>query len=491
MMRKSGIILPIFSLPSDNGIGTFGKEAYRFVDFLKKGSVGYWQILPVGPTSFGDSPYQSFSTFAGNPYFIDLDVLVEKGLLKKEDILKYNYGDDRNDINYGVMYENRYKILKEAYKNFPVDTKSYLDFKEENKKWLYDYALFMSIKDLNKGIPWKEWEEDIRFRRTKALVEYSNLLSDEIEFYIFMQYEFYSQWDKLKKYANSQGVKIIGDIPIYVAEDSADVWSNPEFFELDEDLLPKKVSGCPPDAFSDTGQLWGNPVYNWDNLKKYGYKWWIERIEASLKLFDCIRIDHFRGFESYWAIPYGDEVAINGTWEKGPGQELFDEIKKKIGEVDIIAEDLGYITKEVRELLDYCGYPGMRVLQFAFDPNGDSEYLPHNYERNTIVYTGTHDNDTLKSWFKSLSEEERDFLQRYTGMKDENDGMTLVRLAFSSVANTAIIQIQDLLNLDKEARINVPSTLGTNWRWRMNKEDINEELSLKLKELNALYGRRN
>lgn len=340
-MRKSGIILPIFSLPSNYGIGTFGKEAYRFVDFLEKAQVNYWQILPVGPTSYGDSPYQSFSTFAGNPYFIDLDMLVEDKLLKQEEINEYDFGNDENDIDYGTMYKNRYKVLKLAHERAKVDLKKELeDFNEINKGWIYDYALFMAIKDYKDGAPWKEWDKDIRFRKPQAIVKYSSLLKDEIDFYMFLQYMFSSQWKELKKYANDKGIKIIGDIPIYVAEDSADIWSNPEIFMLNEELIPKEVSGCPPDAFSDTGQLWGNPIYNWQELKNQNYNWWIERIKSSLEIFDVIRIDHFRGFESYWSIPYGDETAINGKWEKGPGKDLFDAIKNELGEIDVIAEDL-------------------------------------------------------------------------------------------------------------------------------------------------------
>ncbi|WP_300382817.1 4-alpha-glucanotransferase [Clostridium sp.] len=489
-MRRSGIILPIFSLPSNYGIGTLGKEAYRFVDFLEKSQMNLWQILPVGPTSYGDSPYQSFSTFAGNPYFIDLELLVEKGLLEKKEIEKYDFGNFENDIDYGMIYSNRYKVLKIAYKNIDKRLREKINlFKEKNKGWLYDYSLFMSIKDYKGGISWKEWEDDIRFRKPQTILKYSNLLKNEIEFYNFLQYIFYYQWENLKNYANDKGIKIIGDIPIYVAEDSSDIWSNPEIFMLDENLMPKEVSGCPPDAFSETGQLWGNPIYNWEELKNQGYRWWIERIKSSLNIFDIIRIDHFRGFESYWSIPYEDDTAINGQWERGPGIELFDAIKKELGEIEIIAEDLGFITQEVREMLDYCGYPGMKVLQFAFDPEGNSEYLPHNYDKNVVVYTGTHDNDTIKGWFNSISEDEREFCKKYTGMKDDDDNWTFIKCAISSIAETSILQMQDILNLDKDARINIPSTLGNNWRWRMKKDDTTDELAEKLRTINSLYGR--
>lgn len=490
-MRKSGIILPIFSLPSNYGIGTLGKEAYNFVDFLEKANVSFWQVLPLGPTSYGDSPYQSFSTFAGNPYFIDLDILIEDGLLSKKEVEKYDFGKDKNHIDYGILYKNRYKVLRAAFRNFNhKSNEDYLKFKEENKDWIYDYSLFMAVKDYMGGEPWHKWEHIIRNRESDGIIRYSTLLKDNIEFQMFMQFMFNIQWSRLKEYANKKGVEIIGDIPIYVAEDSADVWSNPKLFSLDKDLVPIKVSGCPPDDFSETGQLWGNPIYNWKEHKNQNYKWWIKRIEASLKLFDVIRIDHFRGFAGFWAVPYGDETAVNGKWEKGPGIELFNAVKESFPEINVIAEDLGYITEDVRELLDYCKYPGMKVLQFAFDSKGDSEYLPHNYEKNTVVYTGTHDNNTIKGWFLSLSDEDRDFCKAYTGMIDENDNWSYIKCAISSTANIAILQMQDILNLDKEARINAPSTLGVNWIWRMNKEDMNEELAEKLKKIKMVYRRK-
>lgn len=489
-MRRSGVILPIFSLPSDYGIGTLGKEAYKFVDFLKKSKQSIWQILPVGPTSYGDSPYQSFSTFAGNPYFIDLEMLTEDGLLTKEQIESFEFGDDETDIDYALMYESRYKVLKIAYKNIQAKNKrSFSIFKSKNKLWLYDYALFMAIKDYNNGVSWNTWDEDIKSRKIEAVKKYSELLKDEIEFYMFLQFLFYKQWKALKTYANKKGIKIVGDIPIYVAEDSADVWANTKLFMLDENLVPKEVSGCPPDAFSETGQLWGNPIYDWEAMSKNNYAWWVERVRAALKLFDVIRIDHFRGFESYWAIPYADETAINGEWKKGPGIKVFEAIKDELGDIEVIAEDLGYITQEVKDLLKECNYPGMKVLQFAFDPTGDSEYLPHNYNKNTVVYTGTHDNDTIKSWFESLSEEEKEFCKEYTGMKNSDDNFAFIKCAISSVSDTAIIQMQDVLGCDGDARINMPSTIGFNWRWRMKKGDASDCLANKLKELNEIYGR--
>lgn len=491
-MRKSGIILPVFSLPSEHGIGTFGEEAFKFVDFLKEAGQAYWQILPVGPTSYGDSPYQSFSTFAGNPYFIDLELLVKDGLLEKTDIDKYNYGNDSNYVDYSVLYKSRYNVLNIAYKNRTSEHEKAIEkFKDENENWIFDYALFMALKDHNNGAAWNTWNKDIKFRKNRAMLKYSNLLNEEIEFYIFLQYLFYKQWDDLKKYANQNGVQIIGDIPIYVAEDSVDIWANTSFFKLDENLLPKEVSGCPPDSFSKTGQLWGNPIYDWDAIDEDGYKWWIERMRAALKLFDVIRIDHFRGFESYWSIPYGDETAINGEWKKGPGIKVFNAIKKELGEVEVIAEDLGFITDEVRNLLDECNYPGMKVLEFAFDPDGDSEYLPHNYDKNTIVYTGTHDNDTIKGWFESLSEKEQEFCKSYCGMKDSDDNWAFIKLAMSSVGNVSILQMQDVLNLGSEARINIPSTLGNNWKWRLNKDYMTEDIVKQLKGITRIYRRCN
>jgi 4-alpha-glucanotransferase len=489
-MRRSGILLPIFSLPSNYGIGTFGKEAYEFVDFLVKSKEAFWQILPIGPTSYGDSPYQSFSAFAGNPYFIDLDLLSEEGLLKKSQIEKFDFGNNENYIDYGIMYESRYKVLKIAYNNKNASYEKKLKaFKELNKCWIFDYALFMAIKDYNNGAPWNKWDKAIKFRKPEAMKKYSYLLKKEIEFYIFLQFLFYNQWGNLKNYANKKGIKIIGDIPIYVAEDSSDIWANTKLFMLDDELLPEKVSGCPPDLFSKTGQLWGNPIYNWEQLKTEGYRWWVERVQASLNLFDMIRIDHFRGFESYWAIPYGDKTAVNGKWEKGAGIEVFDAIKKALGEIDVIAEDLGYITDEVRELLNECNFPGMKVMQFAFDPSGDSEYLPHNYNKNIVVYTGTHDNDTIKGWFSSLKKEEKEFCKKYTGMKNADDNWAFVKCAISSVADTVILQMQDILNSGEEARINIPSTIGTNWKWRIRKENMSDELAKKIKDLNEIYRR--
>ncbi|WP_297521834.1 4-alpha-glucanotransferase [uncultured Clostridium sp.] len=489
-MRKSGIILPIFSLPSRYGIGTFGNEAYKFVDFLKKSGQGYWQILPIGPTSYGDSPYQSFSTFAGNPYFIDLEILVNSGFLTKEEVETFTYGDNESYINYSMIYESRYKVLRIAYKNkSDIYDEEIKEFKDLNRSWLGDYALFMALKDYNNGASWNTWDDDIKFRTKEGLDKYKKLLKEDIDFYIFVQYLFYSQWDVLKRYANENGIEIIGDIPIYVAEDSADTWANTHLFKLDENLMPISVAGCPPDDFSSDGQLWGNPIYNWKALEKEDYGWWVERVRAASKLFDVTRIDHFRGFESYWSIPFGDKTAAGGHWEKGPGYKLFKFIKKELGSVNIIAEDLGSITPEVKKLLKECNYPGMKVLQFAFDVNGDSEYLPHNYCNNSVVYTSTHDSDTVKGWYDLLGAREKEFFEEYVGHGSSNPSIALIKSAMSSIANTSMMQIQDLLNIGNEARTNIPSTIGENWRWRLKEDTLSSEIAKSLKEITKTYRR--
>ncbi|MGL5067848.1 MAG: 4-alpha-glucanotransferase [Sarcina sp.] len=489
-MRKSGIILPIFSLPSKYGIGTFGKEAYKFVDFLNESGQSYWQILPIGPTSYGDSPYQSFSTFAGNPYFIDLEFLIERGFLKEEEVDGFEHGDNDSYINYSMIYNSRYKILRLAYKNRPSSYDVEIErFRTLNKEWIEDYALFMALKDYNKGTSWNTWETDIKFRTEGGLKKYKKLLEEDVDFYVFLQYLFYNQWDKLKKYANENNIEIIGDVPIYVAEDSADTWANTNLFKLDEKLIPIEVAGCPPDSFSDDGQLWGNPVYDWKALENENYKWWVQRVRAATKLFDVTRIDHFRGFESYWSIPFGDKTARNGQWVEGPGYKLFKAIKKELGEINIIAEDLGTITLEVKKLLEDCNYPGMRVLQFAFDIYGDSEYLPHNHCNNSVVYTSTHDSDTVRGWYDSLGEEQKEFFEAYVGHKDVNPSLALIKSAMASVSDTAMMQMQDILDIGNEARTNVPSTIGQNWRWRIKKDTLSGEVAKDLMTITKTYRR--
>lgn len=494
--RASGILLPISSLPSKYGIGCFSKSAYEFVDQLKKAGQSYWQILPLVPTSYGDSPYQSFSTFAGNPYFISLEDLIEEGVLTEEECDAVDFGDNPSYVDYGKMYEGRFKLLRKAYERSNVaENEAFQKFCWENESWLGDYALFMAVKDRFEGKSWIEWAEDIRLRWGFALDYYRRELYFEIEFFKYLQFKFKEQWMKLKKYANSQGIEIIGDIPIYVAFDSADTWASPELFQLDEKNVPSAVAGCPPDAFSATGQLWGNPLYRWDYHKQQGFEWWIKRIAYCFDMYDVVRIDHFRGFDEYYSIPYGDPTAENGHWEKGPGMDLFNAIEARLGKKRIIAEDLGFMTDTVRQLVKDSGYPNMKVLEFAFDSRDTgsaNDYLPHNYERNCVVYTGTHDNETLVSWFKTITEEERQMVRDYI----HNDKVAakwmykeMVYLAQSSVADMCIIPIQDWLGYDNSARMNQPSTLGNNWKWRLTEGEITDELLEEIFTMTKRYGR--
>ena len=492
-MRRNGMLLPIASLPSPYGIGGFSKEAYEFIDLLEETGQKLWQILPLGPTSYGDSPYQSFSTFAGNPYFIDLDTLAEKGWLTKEACEASDYGDNESYIDYGRIYNSRFVLLKQAFLNSDIlSDEKFTEFCKANQHWLPDYALYMALKNQNDGKSWIEWEEEIRLRKPEAVEYYKKELEEECNFYEFLQYEFHEQWTKVKEYAHEKGIQIVGDVPIYVAFDSADTWANPELFQLDEKNLPLGVAGCPPDAFSATGQLWGNPLYNWAYHKKTGYDWWLKRIAYCFDLYDIVRIDHFRGFDEYYSIPYGDETAVNGHWEKGPGMDLFNTVKEKLGELDIIAEDLGFLTESVFQLLKDSGYPGMKVLQFAFDPSEDSDYLTYKYQRNCVVYTGTHDNDTAAGWFEKLSDGDKEVALRYMNSfytPKEEQHWDLIALAMRSTADTCIIPVQDFLGLGSEARINMPSTLGDNWKWRMTKGAFSEELKEKIRRMTKLYGR--
>lgn len=492
-MRRNGMLLPIASLPSPYGIGGFSKEAYEFIDLLEETGQKLWQILPLGPTSYGDSPYQSFSTFAGNPYFIDLDTLAEKGWLTKEACEASDYGDNESYIDYGRIYNSRFVLLKQAFLNSDIlSDEKFTEFCKANQHWLPDYALYMALKNQNDGKSWIEWEEEIRLRKPEAVEYYKKELEEECNFYEFLQYEFHEQWTKVKEYAHEKGIQIVGDVPIYVAFDSADTWANSELFQLDEKNLPLGVAGCPPDAFSATGQLWGNPLYNWAYHKKTGYDWWLKRIAYCFDLYDIVRIDHFRGFDEYYSIPYGDETAVNGHWEKGPGMDLFNTVKEKLGELDIIAEDLGFLTESVFQLLKDSGYPGMKVLQFAFDPSEDSDYLTYKYQRNCVVYTGTHDNDTTAGWFEKLSDGDREVALRYMNSfytPKEEQHWDLIALAMRSTADTCIIPVQDFLGLGSEARINMPSTLGDNWKWRMTKGAFSEELKEKIRRMTKLYGR--
>ncbi|MBB5266115.1 4-alpha-glucanotransferase [Catenibacillus scindens] len=491
MKRASGILLPVFSLPSEYGIGCFSKDAYTFVDMLKNAGQSYWQILPLGPTGYGDSPYQSFSTFAGNPYFIDLNTLVDEGLLTRQECGTFDFGGKDDEIDYEKIYLSRFKALKLAYDRFDQND-DYRTFVHKNQFWLEDYALYMAIKDHNNGVAWKEWEEPLRDREPQALAKAREELAEAVDFYRFQQYEFDKQWTKLHTYANQQGIKIIGDIPIYVAFDSADTWASPQLFQFDENNNPTGVAGCPPDGFSATGQLWGNPLYRWDYHKETGYAWWIQRIAYSLKLYDVVRIDHFRGFDEYYAIPYGDATAENGKWMPGPGMDLFHAIEEKLGRPDIIAEDLGFLTPTVLELLKDSGFPGMKVLQFAFDARESSNYLPHTYTENCVVYTGTHDNDTTRGWYHEVGKEARDFAKEYMckpRLDEDSLAQDFIAMAMGSVARLCVIPMQDYLNLGTKARINLPSTLGGNWVWRLKKDQLSEEVFREMGRVTKLYGR--
>jgi len=493
MNRSSGILMHIASLPGKYGIGTFGKEAYEFCDFLKKAGQKYWQILPLGPTSFGDSPYQSFSAFAGNPYFIDFDLLNEDGLLEIKDYDSINFGGNVLDIDYGLVFKEKMKVLRKAYENSKSKNIEELKlFEEEEDYWLEDYALYMAIKSYFNLESWQTWDEDIRLRKPEAKEKYKKLLSDEISYWKFLQYEFYKQWKLLKSYVNNLDIEIIGDMPIYVAEDSADVWATPEAFLLHKKTLkPLSVAGCPPDIFSDTGQLWGNPIYDWNYMEKTDYKWWIDRIKQSLNLYDVLRIDHFKGFESYWSIPYSDSTAENGEWIKGPGMKVFTAIKDELGEVNIIAEDLGTLTEETIKLRNDTGFPGMKILTFAFDTDSSNPFLPHNYDKNFIVYTGTHDNDTVRGWMETTAPKDQvkkaiEYLQLN---KEEGYNWGFIRGAWSSVADVSIAVMQDFLDLGNEARINLPSTIGDNWRWRVKCDAFNDKLAEKIYKVTKTYGR--
>lgn len=482
-MRLTGVLLPIFSLPSKYGIGTFSKEAFEFVDFLKKAGQHYWQILPLGPTGYGDSPYQSFSTFAGNPYFIDLQEFIEKGWLTEEEITSYRTISHPEYVEYDLIYASRFKLLRKAFtacrsEAYLDENPDYEQFCNENSFWLTDYALFMSIKEAQDGKCFVEWPEPLRLHEEAALSEFAKEHAEELDFYRFQQFFFRKQWTKLREYAHEQGIEFIGDIPIYVAFDSADAWSTPRLFQLNEDHLPVAVAGCPPDYFAAKGQLWGNPLYDWEYHKSTGYEWWMKRLRYQYTLYDVVRIDHFRGFESYYSIPYGDEDALGGHWEKGPGIDFFNCLKKTLNNPRVIAEDLGMLTQEVFDLVEETGYPGMKVLQFAFSAEGGSAYLPHNIIKNCVVYTGTHDNDTVWGWYHTMSPEDRKFLNDYLLIRDgDMVHEKLILTALTSVADLTIIPMQDYLSRDSETRINTPSTFGNNWKWRMPAGVLNDSIA--------------
>ncbi len=490
-MRKGCILMHISSLPSEYGIGKMGRHAFAFVDFLKKSGIKCWQILPLSPTSYGDSPYQSFSVNAGNPYFIDFEILEEDGLLERNEYSGIVWESNPDKVDYSLIYDHCFDILRVAYSRFkPSKFPEYKTFCTDNKEWLDEYALFMALKFKYDGKAWYEWESDLAMHKAKAVAAVKKELKKDIGFYKFIQFEFSRQWNTLKAYANENEIEIIGDIPIYCALDSVEAWAMPKLFWFDKKKTPVAVAGCPPDDFSPTGQLWGNPLYNWEYHKKTGYEWWIDRIKRASELYDIVRIDHFRGFESYYTIPYGNEDATIGEWKKGPNHELFRLAEQKLGKLNIIAEDLGFITPEVRKLLNKSGYPGMKVLQFGFS-DGENEHLPHNFSStNCYAYTGTHDNETLIGWIEMLSAKSLKFTKKYLNVKKKSEiPMAVVRAAWGSVAQTAVAQIQDFLDSGKDGRMNTPSTLGTNWQFRTQESDFTPALAKKIKKLNKLYNR--
>ncbi len=525
--RSSGILVHPTSFPSRFGIGDLGKDAFEFIDFLSKGKQKLWQVLPLGPTSFGDSPYQCFSAFAGNPLLISPDKLIVDGLLDESDVAEVPAFDDTK-LDYGPVINYKSQLFRKAYQNFKktgtaAQKAKFEEFCEVNKIWLNDYTLFVSLKDyyirvrtasgmdeafedfaaanqkyLNEksvkdyyfGAVWSTWEEGIALRRPEAIKEWTARLADDIEYYKFLQFEFYTEWRALKTYANDKNIQVIGDIPIFVAYDSADVWGNPGLFYLDEKGYPTVVAGVPPDYFSATGQLWGNPLYNWEIHKNTNYAWWVERIKGILELVDIVRIDHFRGFEAYWSIPFGEETAIQGVWEKGPDKDLFIAIETALGKLPIIAEDLGLITEGVIELRDAFDFPGMKILQFAFDSSEENNYIPHNFIPNTVVYTGTHDNDTTVGWYEKASEADQAYCKQYMNTSGEEIWWDFIRLAFASVSDIAIVPMQDVMGLDSESRMNTPGVASGNWQWRYTKDQLCPEYATRLAALSTVYGRK-
>lgn len=490
LTRGAGILMPVSSLPSKYGIGTLGKAAYDFVDDLVRAGQKYWQVLPIGPTSFGDSPYQSFSTYAGNPYFIDLDLLIEEGLLQRQEVETIRWYEKEDQVSYELLWEYRYSVLKAAFERSDHEkTKEYRDFMEREKDWISSYSLYMACKEHFGNREWLSWKKDIRDRKMEALISYQVMLEKEIRFWEFVQYKFWQQWDCLHAYANEKGIQIIGDIPIYVALDSADVWVHPEQFLLDENHEPTVVAGCPPDAFSDEGQKWGNPIYDWERMEREDFAWWKKRIRAAARCYDVIRIDHFIGIVRYYKIPV-NESAKKGSFAWGPGLKLLKALDESIGEAKIIAEDLGVLVPEVGEVLQKSGYPGMKVLEFAFDGKRENPYLPHNYPKNCVVYGGTHDNDTLEGYYDMLSKENRAYAMAYCQVKRKKKLTdAIIRIGYASVANTVIFQMQDILKKNNNARMNYPSTIGTNWRWRMKSKEFTTKKQKRLAKLANIYGR--
>ena len=489
-MRESGVLMHITSLPGKYGVGTMGKTAFEFVDFLKKAGQRCWQILPLTPTGYGDSPYQSCSTFAGNHYLIDLDLLVEQSLLKQEEIENIRWNDTEEKVNFGLLYNHKLDVLRIAHSRF-AGGEAFENFCRENSSWLSDFALFMALKERSGGQSWYSWEKDLKYRNPDAIWKVRQELRETIQFYCFVQYIFYTQWAALRAYAHENDIRIIGDVPIYVPLDSADVWSNPELFQLDEKLNPVAVAGCPPDAFSEDGQLWGNPLYRWDIMAQDDYSWWIRRLAAAGNTYDVVRMDHFRGFESYWSVPAGEKTAKNGKWIKGPDMDFMNAVKTQLPQLQLIAEDLGFLTQAVLDLRDNSGFPGMKVLGFAFDSREPSEYLPHTYIPNTVCYTGTHDNMTTRQWFETASKEAVEYAKEYMCL-NEREGLVwgMIRTAFASVSDLCVTPMQDFLDLGSEGRMNFPGTMtDCNWTWRAKTGVINDTLAERIRKLTVLYGR--
>jgi len=489
-VRESGVLMHITSLPGDFGVGTMGKSAFAFVDFLKKAGQSCWQILPLTPTGYGDSPYQSCSAYAGNHYLIDLQLLIDEGLLEENEVRAVHWGDREDKVDFGILYQNRTGILKLAYSRFG-DHEALDAFCRQHSSWLPDFALFMALKGKFQGAPWYQWPAELKFRQPDAIWAARQELKEEIRFCCFQQYLFYRQWNALHSYAHSSGVQIIGDVPIYVPYDSADVWSSPEYFQLDENLAPTAVAGCPPDAFSEDGQLWGNPLYRWDRMENDGFSWWLQRLKAAGELYDVVRMDHFRGLEAYWSVPYGDTTARGGKWIKGPGMKFINAVKNGLPKLRMIAEDLGFLTQEVLDLRDESGFPGMKILGFAFDSREPSDYLPHTYPVNSICYTGTHDNMTSRQWFETASGDAVAYAKEYMHLT-EGEGLVwgMIRTAMASVSELCITPMQDLLDLGGEARMNFPGTqTDANWTWRADASCMDARLAEKLYTVTKLYGR--
>ena len=491
-MRESGILMHITSLPSPYGIGTMGKEAYKFVDFLEKAGQSYWQVLPLTPTGYGDSPYQSCSTYAGNHYLIDLPTLVKQGLLKKKEIEACHWQDTPTRVNFGLQYQNRLSVLRKAFSRF-VKNEEFDVFCQKQGSWLWDFALFMALKEKFNGKPWYHWEDSLKFRNGDALASARQELTETIDFYCFLQYLFYSQWENLRNYAHDRGIKFIGDVPIYVPYDSVEVWSNPWLFQLDSQLNPEAVAGCPPDYFNEDGQLWGNPLYRWELHKEQNFSWWVQRMRAAGERYDVVRLDHFRGFEAYWSVPFGDATARGGRWVKGPDMDFIHAMKTQLPHVNMIAEDLGSLTQEVRDLQKASGYPGMKVLGFAFDSEEPSEHLPHAYTPDTVCYTGTHDNLTAKQWFDTAPKEAVKYAVEYMGLnKKEGYVWGMIRTASRSISDLCIIPMQDYLELGGEGRMNLPgSQTDANWTWRATPGYLSAGLAKRIRRLTQLSGRLN